>query len=173
MIKKYSKKYIAEFVYGATDGTVTTFAIISGVVGAGLSPLIVLILGVSNVLADGFSMASSNYLSERSEIALSGHKQKNKHPIKSSAVTFVSFIAIGTIPLSPFIVALGSSWVADRQFLISFIATGIAFALVGAIRGRVTGEHPLATSFETLVIGGIAAGIAFSVGFGLRILIGV
>ena len=58
----FKEKYLTEFIYGAIDGTVTTFAIVAGVVGAGLSPGIVLILGFSNVLADGFSMASSNFL---------------------------------------------------------------------------------------------------------------
>ena len=53
-------------MYGATDGVVTTFAVIAGVVGASLSPSVVLILGFANLFADGFSMALGNYLSSRS-----------------------------------------------------------------------------------------------------------
>lgn len=52
---------LRDAVYGAIDGTVTTFAIVAGVAGAGLSPFIVVILGLANVLADGFSMAAANY----------------------------------------------------------------------------------------------------------------
>ena len=59
---------IEDFVYGATDGAVTTFAVVSGVVGASLSPSIILILGFANLFADGFSMAISNYLSVKSRI---------------------------------------------------------------------------------------------------------
>ncbi len=59
---------IEDFVYGATDGAVTTFAIVAGVVGASLSPSIVIILGFANLFADGFSMAVGNYLSTRSKI---------------------------------------------------------------------------------------------------------
>jgi len=59
---------IEDFVYGATDGAVTTFAIVAGVVGASLSPSIVIILGFANLFADGFSMAMGNYLSTRSRI---------------------------------------------------------------------------------------------------------
>jgi len=62
-----ARKYLAEFVYGATDGTVTTFAIIAGAIGATLGPQIILILGFANLLADGFSMATSNYLSTKSQ----------------------------------------------------------------------------------------------------------
>jgi vacuolar iron transporter family protein len=54
---------IESFVYGATDGAVTTFAIVAGVIGASLSPTIIMILGMANLIADGFSMAVGNYLS--------------------------------------------------------------------------------------------------------------
>jgi len=59
--------YLRDFVYGSIDGCVTTFAVVSGVVGAELSVGIVVILGFANLLADGFSMAVSNYLGIRAE----------------------------------------------------------------------------------------------------------
>ena len=59
--------YIRDWIYGGIDGAVTTFAVVSGVAGAELSPLIVLILGFANLIADGFSMAASNYLGTRAE----------------------------------------------------------------------------------------------------------
>ena len=58
---------LGDFVYGATDGAVTTFAVVAGVVGASLSPSIVLILGFANLLADGFSMAVGNYLATKAQ----------------------------------------------------------------------------------------------------------
>jgi VIT1/CCC1 family predicted Fe2+/Mn2+ transporter len=54
-------------VYGANDGIITTFAVVAGVAGAGLSPSIVLILGIANLIADGLSMGIGDYLGERSE----------------------------------------------------------------------------------------------------------
>ncbi len=62
-----SGKYLSDAVYGALDGIVTTFAIVSGVVGADLNLGIILILGFANLLADGFSMAAGSYLSTKSE----------------------------------------------------------------------------------------------------------
>ena len=59
--------YLKDFVYGAIDGAVTTFAVVAGVAGAGLSPGIIIILGFANLIADGFSMAVSNFLGTRSE----------------------------------------------------------------------------------------------------------
>jgi VIT1/CCC1 family predicted Fe2+/Mn2+ transporter len=59
--------YVGDFVYGAIDGSVTTFAVVSGVAGAALSSNVVIILGLANLFADGFSMAIGNYLSAKSE----------------------------------------------------------------------------------------------------------
>ena len=59
--------YLRDWVYGGIDGTVTTFAIMAGVVGASLSPGVVIILGIANLLADGFSMAAANYTGTKAE----------------------------------------------------------------------------------------------------------
>lgn len=59
--------YLKDFIYGAIDGAVTTFAVVSGVAGAGLSTNIVLILGFANLIGDGFSMAAGNFLGTRAE----------------------------------------------------------------------------------------------------------
>jgi hypothetical protein len=48
---KYS---IENFVYGGIDGTVTTFAVVAAVVGASLPSSVTVILGIANLLADGF-----------------------------------------------------------------------------------------------------------------------
>jgi len=57
---------LADAVLGAVDGVVTTFAVVAGSTGGDLSLAVVMILGMANLIADGFSMAVSNYLSTRS-----------------------------------------------------------------------------------------------------------
>ncbi len=59
--------YLRDWIYGGIDGSVTTFAVVTGVVGAQLSPGIIVIMGFANLLADGFSMAASNFLGTKSE----------------------------------------------------------------------------------------------------------
>jgi vacuolar iron transporter family protein len=61
------QSYLRDWVYGGIDGLVTTFAIVSGVVGAHLSARIILILGGASLIADGFAMAAGDYLATRSE----------------------------------------------------------------------------------------------------------
>lgn len=66
--QSHTQSYLRDFVFGAIDGTVTTFAVVSGVIGAGLESKTILILGFANLIADGFSMAAGNYLSTKTEV---------------------------------------------------------------------------------------------------------
>jgi vacuolar iron transporter family protein len=59
--------YLRDWIYGGIDGAVTTFAIVAGVIGADLSPSVILILGLANVVADGFAMAAGNYSGTKAE----------------------------------------------------------------------------------------------------------
>ena len=62
------KWHFEDFIYGAFDGSVTTFAVVAGAIGASLSPMIVVILGFANLFADGFSMAVGNYQAAKARI---------------------------------------------------------------------------------------------------------
>lgn len=171
-MKKRFLKYLPEFVYGATDGTVTTFAVVAGAIGASLSSSVVLILGFANLFADGFSMAISNYLSNKSDHELNVKKKFDKKPAKSALATFISFILIGFVPLLFFVLALFHEDLLKDAFLYSSFLTGVAFLFVGFIKGRVTGKHKIYSAFETFLIGGIASVIAYLVGYFLRNLVG-
>jgi VIT1/CCC1 family predicted Fe2+/Mn2+ transporter len=171
-MKKKVLKYLPEFVYGATDGTVTTFAVVAGAIGASLNSSIVLILGFANLFADGFSMAVSNYLSNKSYRELNMNKRVEKKPVNSAVATFFSFILVGFIPLLFFVLSLFNERLLKDAFLYSIILTGMAFLLVGFIKGNVTGKRKIYSAFETLLIGGIASVIAFLVGHFLRNLAG-
>lgn len=62
-----SNGVLRDWVLGGIDGAVTTFAIVAGVAGAGLSHTVVIILGVANLIADGISMAAGNYSGVKAE----------------------------------------------------------------------------------------------------------
>ncbi|VVB79184.1 VIT family protein [uncultured archaeon] len=168
-LKREERKYLPEIVLGGIDGSITTFAVVAGVIGASLSAAVVLILGFANLFADGFSMAVSNYFSTRSKYHPS--KQKSKEHIwaafKVALATFCSFFIIGFIPLLSFVLAMitGNLFLIRHEVLISLILTGISLFIVGFFRGDVLGKKRLRSSIEVLVIGGIAAGLAFAVGW--------
>ena len=80
-------QYLSEFVYGGIDGIITTFSIVAGSTGGDLLKNVIIILGISNVLSDGYSMGISRYISSKTEI-----KQgllKNKTSFISGLVTFL------------------------------------------------------------------------------------
>jgi VIT1/CCC1 family predicted Fe2+/Mn2+ transporter len=62
-----SLSYLRDRMYGGIDGAVTAFAIVAGVIGAQLSSRVVLILGIANLIADGFFMAARNYSGTKTE----------------------------------------------------------------------------------------------------------
>lgn len=61
----FNKEYISEFVYGGIDGAITTFAVVAGAEGASLGISVVIILGLANLIADGFSMSVGNFFSTK------------------------------------------------------------------------------------------------------------
>jgi predicted membrane protein (TIGR00267 family) len=169
MIKTIERN-LREFVYGGMDGAVTTFAVVTGAAGANLSAKVILILGFANVLADGFSMAVGSYLSEKSEQQLStskGTSKKEDHesPIGASVATFVSFIAVGFIPLSVYTADYVFSLNMGNDALVwSILLTLAAFAGIGYLRGKITKVDTARTVLESLGLGLAAAVISYAVG---------
>jgi VIT1/CCC1 family predicted Fe2+/Mn2+ transporter len=64
---RHGPGYLGDAVLGGIDGCVTTFAVVAGAVGAGFSRLVIVVLGFANLLADGSSMAVSNYQGTKSQ----------------------------------------------------------------------------------------------------------
>lgn len=170
-MKRGLSKFLPEFVYGGMDGTVTTFAVVSGAVGASLSSSIILILGFANLFADGFSMAISNYLSNKSDRELNIKRKFKKKSIDSALATFISFILIGFIPLLFFVLSFFESSLLGHAFLFSSILTGITFFFIGFVKGIITENHRILSAFQTLLIGAIASIVSFGIGHFLRTLI--
>jgi VIT1/CCC1 family predicted Fe2+/Mn2+ transporter len=218
-----STSYVRDFVYGAIDGAVTTFAVVAGAAGASLASRVVLIMGLANLFADGFSMAVSNFLGtraaeqqrqvarraeerhidlypegEREEVrqlfaakGFSGEDLERAVEVitsdrerwvdmmmreelgfpsdsgsasRSAAATFVAFLAIGAIPLLPFLVNLAFPGTFGAPFLVAAVLTGVAFALVGLLKALVIGQSAWRGAFETAALGGSAAAVAYLVG---------
>lgn len=83
-------------------------------------------------------------------------------PIRAAATTFVAFVLAGLVPLLA-LWAFGSA-----GFLASTIATAVTFFAVGLIKARALGGRLLTSGLETLLIGGGAAVLAYSVAAATR-----
>jgi vacuolar iron transporter family protein len=155
-------------VFGANDGIITTFAVVAGVAGAGLSSQIVIILGIANLIADGISMGLGDFLGERSEQKLRWKQHKGKLPGRlwqTGLITFIAFVLAGSLPLAPyFFKALSFNIFLENQFQASIVTTAGALFLVGSLRTVILDGKWWKNGFETLGIGALAASAAYFLG---------
>lgn len=84
-----------------------------------------------------------------------------EHPVRSSFITFLSFIVFGMIPLIPFFILAGS---VSELFLLSLFSAAFAMVLLGTLRWKITSFSFVRSLGETLLVGTAAAIIAYGVG---------
>ncbi len=222
-----ASQYVGEMVYGGLDGIVTTFAVVSGVAGADLGAGVILILGLANLFADGFSMATGAYLSlkseqeyydkerereqweiqhfpdgERAELLelyrKQGYSDEEAHqlvaiktrkpdrwlnammleelellrddrvPLLNAVATFVAFLVAGSVPLLVYLFGLIVPVPQHLEFPISLVLSAVALFVLGAAKVLVTHRNPWRSGVEMLLVGALAAGVAYGVGVMLR-----
>lgn len=218
--------YLRDVVFGAMDGAVSTFAIVTGAIGAGLGSGTIVVIGIAKVLADALSMAGANYLATRTdedrrtrlraeeeaqldafpegereevrqifarkgfagadldravEVITSDRERwldtmlREEHDLplgdrsarRAAIATFLAFVAVGALPLLPFVAALAFDGIVIA-FVASVFLTAAAFVLIGAAKGLIIGHPWRLSAFETLLVGSAASGVAFAVGLALR-----
>jgi len=157
--------FLKDVVLGASDGVVTTFAVVAGSIGASLPNWVLIVMGIANVASDGLSMAAGSYLGVKSEVDYEkskGSKNKEGSPIAHAVGTFIAFCIAGGIPLIPYILGL------DHQFELSILFVAFTLFAVGSFRARMAEKVFWRGGLEMLVVGGLASGAAFFVGHFLR-----
>ena len=118
--------------------------------------------GAANLLADGFSMGASNFLSIRSSEAVratEGTDPLEPFPLRHGFVTFVAFVVAGAVPLLGYLFEFSAS-----QFTVSAVMTLSTLFVVGASRALVTNEKWIPAGLEMLVVAAAAAAVAYGVG---------
>ena len=91
--------------------------------------------------------------------------------LKNGAVTFCAFVVAGVVPLIPYVIFSGNN--TNTNFIIVCVFTGATLFLVGALRTVFSAKSWILGGLEMLVAGGIAASIAFGLGYGLKAIVGV
>jgi VIT1/CCC1 family predicted Fe2+/Mn2+ transporter len=209
--------YLRDWIYGGIDGSVTTFAVVSGVTGAELSPWIILILGFANLFADGFSMAASNFLGTKAELddwrrleaienrhidlAPEGEREEVKQifqlkgfegedlrrmvdlvtsdrqrwvrtmlteeyglprEVRSPGIaaisTFTAFLVCGLVPLLPYLLKV------PQSLAVSMVMTATVFFTIGSVKSKWSTSSWWQSGVTTLLVGAIAAALAYAAG---------
>ena len=99
--------------------------------------------------------------------------EDKKQPLNAPITTFAAFNLVGLIPLIPFVFLQVSGFVfsTEHAFLYSVVFTGISFFLIGIVRGKIVNKSLLRTGINTLAVGGIAAFVAYVIGYLLGIVV--
>jgi len=180
-------------------------------------------MGMANLLADGFSMATGSYLSTKSEqeyyrkewqreawevehfpegeraelIAVYGQRgytedearqlvqiqsrepkrwvkammldelgmmEDESKPLLNAGATFVAFLLAGSVPLVVYLLGLVFPIKAAAAFPVSITLSALALFGLGAMKVLVTKLNPIRSGLEMLVVGGLAAAVAYAVG---------
>lgn len=90
------------------------------------------------------------------------------NPVRGGVITFVSFVTIGFIPLIGYTFGPLFNLAADYQFAFTVVATLFALFIVGAVKSKFSVRHWTFSGLETAFVGGLAAAIAYGVGYLLR-----
>ena len=218
-----SPSYLHDFIYGAVDGAVTTFAVVAGVAGADLDETVVIVLGGANLLADGFSMAASNFLGSRAErqrrerarreedahieLVPEGEREEIRqiyaakgftgqdlerivevitsdrelwaqtmmseelgfgssepNEYRAALSTLVAFLTVGFLPLLIYVYDLAAPGDVAKPFAWSAALTAVAFLVVGGMKARFIDQSWWRSALETVLIGGLAAVLAYGAG---------
>jgi VIT1/CCC1 family predicted Fe2+/Mn2+ transporter len=152
--------YLRDIVYGATDGVITTIAVVTGAAGAQFPAVVAIVLGVANLAADGFSMAASNYLGMRSELEQTGASVAAEQPWRHAAATWAAFVVAGAVPL----LAYALPGTAAAHPIVAVVLALVTLAGVGAARAPFIGKPAWRCALEVLAIGGAAAAASYAVG---------
>jgi VIT1/CCC1 family predicted Fe2+/Mn2+ transporter len=166
-----ARHYVRELVYGAIDGIITTFAVVAGVSGGGLSLQVVLIIGAANLLADGLSMAVGNFLSIRaheSVLEAQNLPEEEAYPFRHGLATFMAFVVAGTMPLLPYMLPTTPF---DR-FASSIALTLLSLFTAGALRALIANIRWWRAGLEMLGLGAFVAAVAYGSGAIVAALVG-
>ena len=155
-----ARHYIRDLVYGANDGIITTFAVVSGATGGALAFAAVLIIGAANLAADGVSMGVGNLQAIRAHErvrAAQNLPEEEAYPWKHGVATLIAFVVAGAIPLVPFV--LPEVW--GHRVAWSTAMTLLALFGIGAARATLTLERWWLAGLETLSLGALVAAAAY------------
>lgn len=165
-------------VMGGVDGIITSFAVMAASSLLKESERTALVVGISSLVADGFSMGVAEYISsaaqKRSEgpIHTTGPNSSFllSSPILLGVFCFLSFVLCGSLPLLSYVIAPGEN---GQRLVVCSVSSLILLQILGTVQAVLTSEGhsvqdankqlsiPL-SSVQTTLLGAFAGGIAYA-----------
>jgi VIT1/CCC1 family predicted Fe2+/Mn2+ transporter len=151
---------IREVVFGVEDGLVQNMTLIAGMVGAGVSDVVIVLAGIVNAVAGVLSMSMGTFLSsqaERDALLIAGRGAAVvRSPTRDATVMAGAYGAGALAPLVAFgLPVLGSS----AEIVLAVIICGAGLFALGILKARVSGRPSVRSGLELLALAS-AAGVA-------------
>ena len=175
---------LRDCMYGATNGAITTFVIVAGVVGADLPAMVAPVLGLAILFANGFATAARRYTNTKlardnydrshakaiwaEDVAAKGYDffWYMRSPAQAALNTFAAFILCGLVPLVAYLLT-------PTKFSVCVVTTACTFFAIGAVKSRYSLTVWWRSGMDTLFLGMGAAALAYAAGHTLRLLIDI
>ena len=145
----YMSTYIQEFVNGSLDGLITSFSLISASLGGNINMKTLLVLAITGLLVDAYSMGVARYLSEKSTTT-------DKNPLYSAGVVGISFILFGIVPILPIVISNHKN-----AKYISIVLSLFGFFFIGAYKSMFENTSAIKNGIETATMGLSAAFLSY------------
>jgi VIT1/CCC1 family predicted Fe2+/Mn2+ transporter len=91
-------------------------------------------------------------------------------PTVSALYTFFSFIFFGLIPLLAdiLILSVGTTFFAsEHTFFTACFFSGFTLFVLGTVKAKFANKNPFSVGFQMVLIGGVAAVVAYSIAYGM------
>lgn len=99
-----------------------------------------------------------------------GMIKDERKPISAAFITFGAFVFFGLLPLFVYLIdtIFHTNQTMSNMFLISILLSGLSLFGLGAAKYFITRRNPLISGLEMLIVGGLAASVAYFIGVLLK-----
>lgn len=175
---------LRDWMYGATNGVITTFVIVAGVVGADLPAMEAPVLGLAILFANGFATAARRYTNTKlardnynrlhAKAVWAEHVNAKDYdfsrcmrsPAQAAFTTLAAFVLCGLVPLIAYLLP-------PPRFSVCVVLTACAFFAIGAVKSRYSLTAWWRSGLDTVFLGMCAGALAYAAGHTLRLLIDI
>jgi VIT1/CCC1 family predicted Fe2+/Mn2+ transporter len=121
--------YLRTIIFGINDSLVSTVGLLAGISVAEVPRATIVLTGIVYAFVEGFSMATGNFIAEKSaEEYMNKSTISSRSSIISAIFMFISFVAAALIPLAPYLV-----FTTNIALPVSVGASILALFIVGAL----------------------------------------
>lgn len=170
MMNKYRiRDNIRELIFGFQDGAIGNLGVVIGMAQASSSNSIILLAGVSTMMAQTISMSSGNYISIKSEKEYFSVDEDDRYfgrdyaahksPFFSSILMGISVMVGALIPMLAFFYYTGSGGIIP-----SVLLTTSGLFIAGVVKSKYTNLSALRSGMEILIVAILAALAGYLIG---------